>query len=162
MRVSVGRDAQDAAARRLRKEAELNAVNMGVPVAPANGKVLHSLAAAIKEYLDEVKLTKKPKTFAAYNTALAYFAESCYKLNLEEIDRKDLLRFVAFLRDEKDQSPRSCWNKFANVMAFLKANNVRGLAQKNDWPRFVEEEPEIYEREELKKLWKACGVEERL
>ena len=44
-------------------------------------------------------------------------------------------------------------------MAFLKANGIRGLAKKNDWPRFTEEEPEIYEREELKKLEKrVCRV----
>jgi hypothetical protein len=47
--------------------------------------------------------------------------ESCHKLNLEEIERKDLLKFAAFLRDDKEQAPRSCWNKFSNVMSFLKA-----------------------------------------
>jgi len=35
--LSVGKDAQDAAARRLRKEAELNAVNKGVAVVSENG-----------------------------------------------------------------------------------------------------------------------------
>jgi integrase/recombinase XerD len=109
-----------------------------------------------------VKDAKKPKTLAAYTTALNYFAESCHKLNLEDIDRKDLLRFHAFLRDEKEQAPRSCWNKFANVMSFLKAQGVRGLVGKNDWPRFTEEEPEIYEQEELDKLFAKCGAEERL
>ena len=33
---------------------------------------------------------------------------------------------------------------------------------KKDWPRFVQEEPEVYEREELEKLFKCCGEEERL
>ena len=33
---------------------------------------------------------------------------------------------------------------------------------KNDWPRFVEEEPEIYEKDELDKLLKACDQTERL
>ena len=37
-------------------------------------------------------------------------------------------------------------------MTFLKANGIRGLAGKNDWPRYTEEEPEIYEQEELDKL----------
>jgi integrase len=36
------------------------------------------------------------------------------------------------------------------------------LSASNDWPRFTEEEPEIYEREELDKLFKACHEEERL
>jgi len=163
VRLSVGKDAADASARRLRKESELNAVNNGVAVAPENGQDGHrSLAAAISEYLEETTLTKKPKTLAAYTTALSYFTESCPKLFLEEIERKDLLRFCAFLRDVKEQAPRSCWNKFANVMSFLKANGIRGLVKKNDWPRYTEEEPEIYEPEELDKLLAACDAEERL
>ena len=163
VRLSVGKDPQDAAARRLRKEAELNAVNNGVAVVAEDGQNGHrSLAAAVTEYLEETTLTKKPKTLAAYATALGYFKESCPKLFLEDIDRKDLLKFSAFLRDNKEQSPRSCWNKFANVMSFLKANGIRGLVKKNDWPRYTEEEPEIYESEELDKLLAACDAEERL
>ena len=162
IRLSVGKDPADASARRQRKEAELNAVNNGVSVVPDGQNGNRSVAAAVAEFLDETKLTKKPKTLAAYSTALAYFVESCHKLNLEEIDRKDLLKFSAFLRDEKDQAPRSVYNKFENVMTFLKAHGIRGLVGKNDWPRFTEEEPEIYEQEELNKLFAKCGAEERL
>ena len=66
------------------------------------------------------------------------------------------------MRDEKEQAPRSVYNKFENVMSFLKAQGIRGLVGKNDWPRFTEEEPEIYEREELDKLFAKCDAEERL
>jgi integrase len=47
-------------------------------------------------------------------------------------------------------------------MSFLKANGIRGLVKKNDWPRFVEEEPEVYEREELDALFAKYTAEERL
>jgi integrase len=163
VRLSVGKDPADASARRQRKEAELNAVNNGAAIVPENGKDGHrSVAASVADYLDETKLTKKPKTLAAYRTALTYFVESCHKLNLEDIDRKDLLKFCAFLRDDKEQAPRSVYNKFENLMSFLKANGIRGLVGKNDWPRFTEEEPEVYEKEELGKLFAACDAEERL
>jgi integrase/recombinase XerD len=161
-RLSVGRNASDAAARRLAKEAELNAINHGLALAPQNGDGRRSLAASVDEFLDETKLTKKPKTLAAYSTALTYFTESCSKLCLEDIERKDLLKFAAFLRDERDQSPRSTYNKFEIVMTFLKAHGIRGLIGTNDWPRFTEEEPEIYEQEELDKLFAVCSAEERL
>ena len=160
VRLSVGKDAVDAESRRKRKAAELNAVNEGAALVPEAGQ--RSVAGAVADYLEETKLTKKPKTLAAYSTALAYFVESCHKLNVTDIDRKDLLKFHAFLRDDKEQAPRSCWNKFANVMSFLKANGIRGLVGKNDWPRFTEEEPEIYEAAELDKLFATCGAEERL
>jgi len=163
VRLSVGQDAADANARRLHKQAELNARNHGVLVALMDASNGHRpLASAVAAFLDETKLSKKPKTYAAYSTALEYFLESCPKLNLEDLERKDLLKFAAFLRDQKEQSPRSCWNKFSNVMTFLKAQGIRGLAQKNDWPRYVEEEPEIYEREELDTLFAACEERERL
>src|ERR1700731_285323 len=162
VRLSVGKDPPDASARRLRKEAELNAVNHGAVIVPENGNGQSSVSVAIADYLEETKLTKKPKTLAAYTTALNYFSESCHKLNINDIERKDLLKFHAFLRDDKEQAPRSCWNKFSNVMSFLKANGVRGLIGKNDWPRFTEEEPEIYEKEELDKLFTKCDAEERL
>ena len=95
VRLSVGKDAADASARRQRKEAELNAVNNGVAVVPADGQNgRRSVAAAVAEFLDETKLTKKPKTLAAYSTALNYFLESCHKLHLEDLERRDLLKFL--------------------------------------------------------------------
>ena len=162
IRLSVGKDAATATARRLQKEAELNAVNNGIAVLPDGQNGNRSVVAAVADFLDETKLTKKPKTLAAYTTALNYFTESCPKLYLEDIDRRDLLKFAAFLRDDKEQAPRSCWNKFSNVMSFLKANGIRGLAKKNDWPRYTEEEPEIYENDDLDTLFAACDEEERL
>ena len=64
----------------------------------------------------------------------------------------------------KKLQPRTVYNKFENVMSFLKANRIGGLASKNDWPRYVEDEPEIYEREDLDKFslnamtTSACGL----
>jgi integrase len=140
----------------------LNALNKGLSVLPENGNGQRSVAVAIAQFLEETELTKKPKTLAAYTTALNYFTESCRKLHLHEIERYDLLKFAGFLRDQKKQSPRSVYNKFETVMGFLKANGIRGLVGKNDWPRYTEEEPEMYEQDELDKLFKACTEEEWL
>src|SRR5258707_4440554 len=46
VRLSVGKDPADASARRLRKEAELNAINNGVAVLPVNGNNGQRLLAA--------------------------------------------------------------------------------------------------------------------
>lgn len=162
-RLSVGKDAANALARKLRKQAELNAIAQGVPVAPEpDVQAGRSLQTAITDYLDETRLTKKKKTLAAYTTALRYFGQSCSKLYLEELTRSDMLRFHAFLRDEKKQTPRSCWNKFSNVMSFLKAQGVNVGVKKNDWPRYVEETPETYEKAELEKLFAVCSAQEKL
>ncbi len=47
-------------------------------------------------------------------------------------------------------------------MSFLKTNGIRGLVGENDWPRYTEEEPEIYEQDELDKLFAECDADERL
>jgi predicted heme/steroid binding protein len=66
VRVSVGKDVAEAAAKRHRKEAELNAVNSGVTVvSPGAQEGRRSLPATIADYLAEIKLTKKPKTHSA-------------------------------------------------------------------------------------------------
>src|SRR5262249_29893212 len=146
MRLSVGKDAADATARRMQKEAELaDGVTAPLPSTPQSG--LRSLAGAIVDYLDEIRLSKKPKTYGAYSTALTYFQESCHKLYVSDVERKDMLKFAVFLRDEKEQSPRSVYNKFENVMTFLKGQgalkkNKKGVltpagVDKNDWPQFT-------------------------
>ena len=162
-RLSVGPDAAQAQARRLRKVSELNAISNGIALAPvadeSNGR---PLGVAVTEFLEETKLTKKPKTYAAYSKALEYFLESCQKLYVQDIDRTDMLKFAAFLRDEKEQAPRSAYNKFENTMTFLKAAGRIGIVKAGDWPRYVEEEPEIYEKEELDILFAVCDPSERL
>ena len=66
IRVSVGTDAADANTRRLRKEAELNAVNNGIMVAEAGSPSKRRLiASAISEYLDEIKITRSTATHSA-------------------------------------------------------------------------------------------------
>jgi integrase len=162
MRKAVGKDAADALIQRDRKVAELEAANNGLTVTNGDNPTKHLLKTAVADYLEEIKLTKKPKTLAAYTTAVDYFTESCSKTYLEDIERKDLLKFAAFLRDVKEQAPRSVHNKFANVMGFLKAQGIRGLMGKNDWPQYTEEEADVYEHEELDTLFAACDADERL
>jgi len=48
------------------------------------------------------------------------------------------------------------------VVSFLKASGVRGIAQRSDWPKYTEEEPEVYKREDLDKFFAARDDEERM
>ena len=162
VRRSVGKDAGTAAARRHQQEQILASKAAGIRLAEegeSNGPLLGD---AVATYLDEIRKTKKHKTWSAYKAALSYFLDSCGKARVSEIDRSDLLQFSAFLRDTKKLQPRTVYNKFESVMSFLKANGLRGLVGKNDWPRYVEDEPEIYERDDLKRFFATCNEDERL
>jgi integrase/recombinase XerD len=93
--------------------------------------------------------------------ALKYFQESCDKTHLEDIQRIDLLRFSAFLRDKKKLAPRTVHNKFACVLTFLEAQGISKLVGKKDRPRFVDQEVEIYEEGELPVLYTMCSLYHR-
>jgi integrase len=162
IRLSVGKNAEDAHARRLRKEAELNASNNGVTVV-AEEKVQKQrpIAEAVTTYLAEIKLSRTPATHSAYTLALRNFTDSCSKTYLEQVDRVDLLQYVKHLRDE-ELSDRTCHNRFEHLLTFLKANGIEKLATKRDWPKYVTQEPESFEDEELTKFFGACDGGEQV
>jgi len=118
------------------------------------------LADALRDFLDEKLAQRKSKTYVDYVTALQYFQRNCTKEYLADITRKDLLAFTVYCRDELELSPRTVFNKFARVVAFLKANTIK-VHEMGDAPRFVQEEPEIYERKELDRFFAACDAQER-
>jgi integrase/recombinase XerD len=163
VRLSVGNDAVLAVNRLRRQEAILRARENGLNVLEAPQRQSGILVAtAVATYLDEVRQAKKKKTYVAYKKALEYFLESCRKQYLHQIERKDLLNFAAFLREQKQHSARTVNVKFGYLTIFLKAQKITRLAEKNDWPRYVETEPEIYEREELDKFFAACTADEKM
>jgi len=158
-RKSVGKDAAAAAAERFKREQILAAKNAGAEVVEEKADGTR-LADAVDTYLARIKITRKPKTDAAYRAVLDKFLSVCRKQHVEQVDRDDLLKFAAHLRDVEELAPRTVWNKFALVVSFLKASGRRGLVHKEDWPRFVEEEPEVYEQEDLDAFFKACDADE--
>jgi integrase/recombinase XerD len=159
-RLSVGPDAAQAYARKLRKEAELNAVSQGLTITPdtdAENAGKRPMMLAMADFLEEVRLTKQDKTYRGYEVALRYFQESCSKRYVQDVEKLDLLKFSAYLKDKKKQAPRSVHNKFACVLTFLTSNGLPKLVGKNDRPRFVDQQVEIYEHGELERLFKACS-----
>jgi integrase/recombinase XerD len=160
-RKAVGKDADRAHEALKKKQAELRAVAHGVEVVPDKDKG-STVEAAMEGYLDEIKSTKKPRTFSSYSLSLGYFKETCSKRYVSEIERGDLLTFKVALRDTMELAPRTVWNHFSNVVSFLKALGRTGLAKKGDWPTYTEEEPEAYEPEDLEVFFSACDPKERL
>jgi len=126
----VGKDAMAAAARRHQQEQILASKAAGIKLADEDKSDGSLLGDAVAIYLEEIRKTKKRKTYSAYKIALGYFLESCMKSHLTEITRSDLLQFSAFLRDVKKLQPRTVYNKFESIMSFLKTNGIRGLVEK--------------------------------
>lgn len=162
-RISVGRDATVAFNSRVRKLKELEARAVGLEVqVPKDEPSRAQLRSAMVDFLEEIKLSRKDKTWRGYKESFSYFLHSCDKKCAEEIERIDLLRFVAFLRDKKKLAPRTVFNKFTCVMTFLEAQGLPKLLGKNDRPRYVETEVEIYVDNQLTDLYRVCSVYHRM
>ncbi len=114
--------------------------------------------AAQADFLEDIQLSRQRKTWLGYCLSLSYFIERCSKTYVEDIERKDLLPFAVVLRDEKELLPRTAHNKFAELLTFLAAQGVPKLISKNDRPRFVDQEVEIYEDPQLLALHSACSL----
>ena len=160
-RMAVGSDATAAYNSLKKKQSEFEAIARGLvvtdPVEEEENARLR-LRAAKADFLEDTQLSRQRKTWLGYCLTLRYFMECCSKTYVEEIERKDLLRFVVFLRDEKELAPRTVHNKFAEVLTFLAAQGVPKLVSKNDRPRFVDQEVEIYEDHQLLALHSACSL----
>jgi integrase len=161
-RLSVGKDATVAFNSQIRKLKELEARAEGLEVqVPKDDPNRAQLRSAMADFLDEIKLSRKDKTWRGYKVSFAYFQQACDKKCAEDLERIDLLRFVAFLRDKKKLAPRTIFNKFTCVMTFLEAQGLPKLLGKNDRPRYVETEVEIFEDNQLIDLYPACTLYHR-
>lgn len=162
-RLSVGKDAVVAFNSQIRKIKELEARAEGLLVEfPNDDPNRAQLRAAMANFLKEIKLSRKDKTWRGYKVAFAYFQQSCNKKCADQLERIDLLEFVAFLRDKKKLAPRTVFNKFTCVMTFLESQGIPKLLGKNDKPRFVETEVEIFEDNQLVDLYLVCSLYHRM
>ncbi len=96
---NVGTDPEEALAALKRKEATLLAEAAGLTIAGVTrtDSVRRTIAEAATEYLTEVKV-KSPETHRAYSDSISLLREFSKKIFLDEIDRTELLSFIAYLR----------------------------------------------------------------
>jgi site-specific recombinase XerD len=158
---SVGKDPNAAIAAKLRREHIFKAKEMGLVVVEEAGSNVsrQDFASAIADYITETKATRSAKTASGRAYELGLFQQCCTKIYLDEIERRDLMDFVAAQR-EQGYSDRTIYNRFESVVIFLKSQGIRGLVSKQDWPKYVEEDPEIYSVEQLIRLFAYCDFAE--
>jgi integrase len=160
-RESVGTNVATADKRREDKEWELEGVGRGKLQGPTEKKH-HNLKQAVEDFLKEKEATRKRGTFLTYHYALRYFLESCKKENVEEVTRKDLLDYAIYLRNEVKRGPQTVHQDFALVEFFLKATGREKITTRADKPAFTPNDPDIYEKEDLEKMFAVCTEEERV
>jgi integrase/recombinase XerD len=153
-------EAQDA----LRKKTQtLEARSNGLTVVEDQGtKGKVSLDAAVREYLEEVKLNRAHKTHLAYKRALDMLVSANPGCDfVQDLERRNLM--VNFIRAMKEAGlgDRTQNNLFGAIVTFLHAQGHPVVTRK-DAPDYTETEIETYSAEELGQLFGACTSAERL
>jgi len=144
-----------------KKEAELHAIAAGVELPKPKPDRL-KIEDAYTHFKDDLTLRdRRDETLEGYRLVFDTFPPTCQKQFLEEIDRHDLLKFAQAMR-KSGLSPRTVSNRWLAFHAFLKHFNITGLTKRMDAPRYVEPEPQCYEKADLEKFFTTCNDGQRL
>ena len=161
-----------------REEAAKPAV-VSIDSAPAwAGRV--RLTDAVQEYNAELRtLTKGKYTILMYKNALDGFIQSFTKTYLDEIDRKDILRYIGWMKENiKSRVPggelRTYKNRLGYLGAFLGKCGIQlkkqghrqaatdpGLISRDDIPKPLKRKPKKYDRETVDLLLSKAEEDER-
>jgi integrase len=121
-----------------------------------------TIDAACDQFIEDLGLkNRNADTIGGYRLVIDGFKEVCKKRFLDQIDKRDLLRYADSVR-KAGLSPRTVSNRWLALLTILKANGITGLVQHHDAPKFVEEEPQAYTVDELTKFFKVCTDEQWL
>jgi integrase len=168
--VCVGSDADKALAEQIKQRTILQARSHDLEVNDPNATntTRVRVADAVAEYVEGGK-RKSRRTLMGRKHLMAMFQESCGKLYMDQIDRRDILNFTDFLR-ARGLGDRSVFNAYDGVKAFCNANHIRfvtrngvpGIMEADDTPKYTEKTIAAYNEDELKALFAAATPDERL
>ena len=162
---TIGQDSGVALAAKLRKEKELaarqSASEAGLTVVGNSVKERVLICDAIAEYLSDCQAHRARKTFAGRKRTLDIFMQSCNKTYLDQIERRDLLDYMTFLKN-RGLAAHTIFNRAEALNIFLRANGITGLITRGDMPRYTEKVVAAYDEDELKRLFDAADDDERL
>lgn len=146
---------------RIKKEAELHALASGIEIKPDDPSRLR-LEKAFEDFIEEQELLRRAdKTVDGYRWAKDSFLESCHHSFLDQVTRRDLLRYAQFLRSVKRLSDRTVHTRWTALMTVLKHHGLR-LTKRGDTPQYVQEDAEAYTQTELDALFNICTAEQEL
>jgi integrase len=129
-----------------------------------------TLAKTYAAFLQAAEDRGSPEAKAVYKTAVDEFFQVVRdKTYVDELKAEDMLKYQRHLR-KRGCSDRTIHNRWANTKAFFlfcgldcqKMSSEEGEKKKLMAPRYEEKTPEIYEPEEMQKLFPAIAEDESL
>jgi integrase len=173
----IGRDL-DAAVTRLRQEEALLSGDVVPVIASSVGQRIRLFDAA-NDYKAEIKVLDKARgTVRNYTNAVNDFVKSCKKIYLDEIDRKDILAHMQWLRENLEaRVPGSQGSTLRNRITYLGIffnkqgiklvkekgtnGNAPGILFPDDRPKTMKKRPKKYDQSTIDQLLKAADVDQK-
>jgi integrase len=138
------------------------------------------IADAAVDFVNELRTLGRNKyTIAMYDNAVRDFRKSCRKEFVNEIDRKDILNFISWMRDHlkvrvKGSENRTYKNKLGYLSTFLSRNSIQlkkgsnrqstsdpSLLFRSDVPKIVKKKPKKYDQAEIDVLMKHADTDQK-
>lgn len=109
------------------------------------------LASAIAEYVDDIRARRSLRAANQLKQMLNAFRSSCHKRRLRAINRRDLVAYMAVLR-ERGLADRTIFNRTSTVLTFLRSFDIEGLLSRRDLPCYTQKSVDAYSEVEVAEL----------
>jgi integrase/recombinase XerD len=125
-----------------------------------------TIAGAAAQFLANQKtLDKSDSTVYGYTRAVEQFQTSCTKIFLDQIDRQDILNFIAWMKKnvptrDRGQQNGTIRTRLAYLSVFLLENKIENPLPKREWPKTDEREVEAFTTEEINQLISKASIDE--
>jgi integrase len=146
------------------------------PTAPERTRLSDAAVAFVNELRS---LGRKRHSVTTYESVLRRFQKSCHKEFVDEIDRRDILTFLDWMRENIEvrvpgSESRTYKNKLNYLGTFLARQGVRlskksngpgandpGLLFRSDMPKVVKKKPRKYDQETIDALLAKADIDEK-
>lgn len=129
---------------------------------PGRGSQLRRIriASAIADYLADVRARRSAQAAERLKQLLSDFRRSCHRNHLRAISRRDLIAYMAALRD-RGLADRTIFNRMSTVLTFLRSFGAEGLLSRRDLPRYTQKSVDAYGEAEIAQLLRTGSEKSR-
>ncbi len=180
--VPLGKDLNTAFIEWRNHESDMDRVAIGkAPIYQDRAKERIVIADAVAEYLQDLPTLDKAKaTIVAYTNTLEGFVRSCTKIYTDELDRKDIIDYIAWMRKnlpkrKHGEQNRTIRNRLTYLGTFLgqkcgiRLKKVKGadstapgLLFSTDAPKYTKRVPDKYSIKTINALLDVANQHEQL
>jgi len=148
-----------------RKQLGLLPVNKPrVPKVSKSSRNIRNCAAEFKAEMVTRRL--RPRTIESYSASIENFLASYLKGSIDEVDRKDILRFLDWMRQNLDkrkfgQQSNTYRNRLKDVTVFFNRFGVKMPLAKKEWPKATKRNPDKYRLETINRMLDVADEDEK-